>query len=50
VAELPCLHVIDDLGELPELIGGQPQLRKLRRPAHAALAAQRQDDQPGYLI
>jgi phosphoglycolate phosphatase len=50
VGELPCLRVIDDLTELPELIGGQPQLRKARRPAPAAYAAQRNDDQPGYLM
>ena len=50
VGELPCLRVIDDLSELPELIGGQPQLRKMRRVAIAAHAAQRPDDQPGYLM
>jgi phosphoglycolate phosphatase len=52
VSELPCLSVIDDLSELPDLIGGQPQLRKRRAPmsAHPMHGAHRSDDQPGYLM
>jgi phosphoglycolate phosphatase len=50
VSALPCLRVIDDLSELPDLIGGQPQLRKMRRPAHLTGAGQRQDDYPAWLM
>lgn len=42
VADLPCLRVIDDLAELPELIGGP---RRWRQPARAASAAYRADEQ-----
>ncbi|WP_168788627.1 phosphoglycolate phosphatase [Paraburkholderia aromaticivorans] len=42
VSELPCLRVIDDLAELPELIGGP---RRWRQRTHSASAAYRADEQ-----
>lgn len=47
VSELPCLRVIDDLEELPELIGGP---RRWRQPQRGARAAQRPDDQAALWI
>ncbi len=47
VSELPCLRVIDDLVELPELIGGP---RRWRQPARAASAAYRAEEPAGQWI
>ncbi|CAB3807494.1 Phosphoglycolate phosphatase, plasmid [Paraburkholderia ultramafica] len=47
VPELPCLQVIDDLCDLPELIGGPSPWR---RPKGALSAVQQPDEQGGRWI